>query len=61
MHEVGVEPVKDTEIGAQVAVPSVICIVLSGTPKERNDTLTVERTIAVTLTLREGVKAAAVV
>jgi fibronectin type 3 domain-containing protein len=48
-------------IGGQVAVPCVIIIALSGTPKECIFTLTVERTAAETATHREGIKATAVV
>ena len=45
----------------QVAVPCANCTVLRGTPKDCTVTLIVERTITTTVTLREGVKAAAVV
>ena len=54
-------PVQVTVTVGQVAVPSAIRIVLSGTPKDCIETLTVERAIEVTVTLREGVKVTAVV
>tara|TARA_B110000093_G_scaffold168109_1_gene194936 strand:- start:367 stop:561 length:195 start_codon:yes stop_codon:yes gene_type:complete len=50
-----------TETVEQEAGPCVICNVLSGTPKDCKDSLIVERTIEFTVTLRESVKAAAVV
>ena len=59
--EVVVAPVQPTAIVEQVAVPCVICIVLSGTPKDSIVTLIGERTIVETVTLREGVKTTVVV
>jgi len=51
-----------TALGVNVAVPSAICAERGGTPKKRIITLKAEQTIPPnTFTLREGVKAAAVV
>ena len=60
---VAVVPAEETVIGVQEAVPrgDETWIVLSGTPKDCIDTLTGERTIVATVTLREGVKTAAVI
>ena len=60
MHAVRV-PVMVTAIEAQGAVPCVIGIGLSGTPKESIATLIAERTIAVTVTLRDSVELTVVV
>ena len=54
-------PEKVTGSAEQAAVPRVIWIVLSGTPKDCNATLIDERTIEETVTLREGVKTTVVV
>lgn len=54
-------PAQVTVIAVQAAAPRVIGVALTGPPKDRTATLTIERTIAVTVTLREGIKAAAVV
>ena len=56
-----VVPVEVTVTEVQVAVPCVKRIGLSGTPKDCIVTLTVERAIGETVTLREGLKTAAVV
>jgi hypothetical protein len=56
-----VDPGEVTVTVGKAAVPSVIWKVLRGTPKDRIETLIEERTIDVTVTLREGVKAAVVV
>ena len=56
-----VVPVWVTVIVGQVAVPCVTRIAVTGTPKDRIATLIVERTIIATVTLRECIKAAAVV
>ena len=56
-----VVPVQETVIAAQVAAPCDICIDLSGTPKDCTATLTVERTIVVTATLRDRVELTVVV
>jgi len=56
-----VVPVEATVKVVQEAVPCVICTVLSGTPKDCIATLVGERTIGVTVTLRESIKTAAVI
>ena len=53
--------VQKTVIGVHVAEPCFIYTALSGSPKECINILPAERTIVETVTLREGVKAAAVV
>jgi hypothetical protein len=58
---VGAAPVGVTDKVDQVAVPRVTRIVLSGTPKDRIETLIEERTIVETETHREGIKVTAVV
>tara|TARA_B110000902_G_C14207689_1_gene550199 strand:+ start:1249 stop:1431 length:183 start_codon:yes stop_codon:yes gene_type:complete len=57
----GVVPVDVTAKVDQEVVPCETCIVLSGTPKDYKVTLIFERTTLETVTLREAVKAAAVV
>lgn len=56
-----VVPEQVTAIVIQGAEPSVIRTELSRTPKDCIETRIDERTIEVTVTLREGIKAAAVV
>ena len=58
---IGVGTVQVNDIVDQVAGPYEIRVEFSGAPKESKVTLNAERTIVETPTLREGVKAAAVV
>ena len=56
-----IEPGEVTLKAEHVAVPCAIGIALSGTPKDSIVPLNAERTTGDTGTLREGVKAAAIV